>query len=332
MNNAKLRKIKKIPAPYAGMNHDLKYFRSIPGILLIFHGILSIFVHILWSGTDNPFFAQLKSGAQGYVLSVLLMQGLCVLLPSVVIIFAMKIPVDTVLGKPSFFAGNLIMAATAGVPAAVVFIGLNNGFIYLMSRADISLPKGNFTSDIAFTGSYGLILSILLAVLLPGIIEELMFRGVIFGSMHKQGGGFSAIFFSALAFSLFHADPVFVLAPFLAGLLLGFLRYKSDSIYPPIAAHISMNLTILLARPYLPKLSTEYFASVYSNTELYASLLAAALASTALVPMLIVFSSSVSKQKPKRDFSSIFPFDYKYIIGILILISTLLFVYFSSIV
>jgi len=309
-----------------------KYFKSIPGIMLVFHGVCSIFIHILWTGIDSPYLTEMKKGVSGYVSSALLMQGFCILIPVIIVILFMKIPSEMVTGKSGLYAGNFFMAATVGVPAAVVFIGLNNGFVYLMSLANISLPRGSFVTDVSISGKYGFILSILVAVLLPGIIEEIMFRGVIQGAMHMQGGKLSAVFFSAVAFSLFHADPLFILAPFLAGLLLGFMRYKSNSIYPPIITHITMNLTILLVAPLLPRLSSEYFSSMYTNTELYASLLAAALASTALVPMLIVFSASGWRKSSTGKANVLFPFDYKYILGLVILISTLLFVYFTSIV
>jgi len=331
MNSINMRKIKKIPAPDLPQSSEKKYFKSIPGVMLILHGICSIFIHILWTGIDAPYFSELKRGVFGFVFSALLMQGLCILIPSILVILFMKIPSDTIIGNSNSYTGNFFMAATVGVPAAVVFIGLNNGFVYLMSLANISLPRGSFASDASISGKYGFVISILVAVLLPGIIEELMFRGVIQGAMHAQGAKFSAVFFSAIAFALFHADPLFVVAPFLAGLLLGFMRYKSNSIYPPIITHISMNLTILIAAPLLPRLSSEYFSTMYTNTELYASLLAAALASTALIPMLIVFSASGWKKSSTRNTNIFFPFDYKYLLGLIILLSTLLFVYFSSI-
>lgn len=332
MNEINIRKIKKIPAFSPASEKITKFYRAIPGIMLISHGICAILVQIFWTGDVNSIFTGLKQGIFGYLMSVILMQGFCILVPMIFIVLFIKIPIEAVMGKPAFYAGHLIMAATVGVPAAFVFTGLNNGFVYLMSIAKISLPQSNLLPQVTLPGKYGLILSVLLAVLLPGIIEELMFRGIIQGAMQEQGGKFSAIFFSAVAFSLFHADPLFIVAPFLAGLLLGFLRYKSNSVYPPIITHVSMNLTLLLSKPLLPKLTSEYFSTIHSNTELYASLLAGALAMTALLPMLIVYSASEWKIPAQKKSVVVFPFDYKFVIGLLILISTLLFVYFTSII
>lgn len=306
----------------------LSSYKKAPGTVLLLHSALVLILHVFWSVLSGSDFGFLTGGLRGYVFSAFLMQGICMLFPVVFVVYLLKLPSGIVVGTTENPGPKLFLSILAGIPAAVVFIGLNNGFIYLMSLAGFSLTPSLLPSRIAFDGSGTLIVAVLVSAFLPGISEELMFRGVIQGFMETAGNKFSGVFFTALAFSLFHSDPLFILAPFLAGLFLGFLRSKSGSIYCSVLAHISMNLTILFISPILPRIAFEYLTVEIPDASLYASLLAAAVASVALLPILIVFSSMCHEKKTKKPTSGIFPFDFKYVLALVILAANLLYVYY----
>jgi uncharacterized protein len=140
-----------------------------------------------------------------------------------------------------------------------------------------------------------------------------------------------SIVIPAAAFAVFHVNVLFVVAPLLAGLLLGYVRHKTGTVYASILTHISMNLTILLMNPLLPQLTSEYVSTMSSNAVLYASFLSALVASVALIPMLIAFSSVRTKRRLKLKTEAAFPVDHKFVIGFLILIASMLFFYFTNI-
>jgi len=328
--NDSLSEIRCGPSPRAGIVHVSRSFRGTAGTLLLLHSLLSVLLQIAWVSMPEGFAGISKAGLNGYVVSAILMQGICILLPALFVMFWFDMPVNTSVGISKSTPGGLLMSVTIGIPAAVVFIGLNNGFIYWISQMGIVLPSAPLPSWTAYQGPRAFILVVMVSVLLPGIIEELMFRGVIQGSMESEGGQFSAIFLQAFAFAVFHADPLFLLAPFLAGMLLGFVRQKTGSIYSSILTHASLNLTILVMRPILPRITSEYFTGAPSLQVLYSSLLAAAIAAVALIPMVLVFST-LSKTAPRASRKLVFfPVDWKFILACLVLISTLLFVYFTS--
>ncbi|MHB1484939.1 MAG: CPBP family intramembrane glutamic endopeptidase [Saccharofermentanales bacterium] len=304
--------------------------RGAAGLVLLLHAILSILFQIGWVSMPEGLFGISKSGMAGYVIAAIIMQGICILFPTLYVIFRFRIPPDTVLGISGSTPVRLFMAVIIGIPAAFVFTGLNNGFIYLLSRMDIILPSSKLPELTVYQGPVSFALILMVSVLLPGIIEELMFRGVIQGSMEREGGRISVIIFQAFAFSVFHADPLFILSPFLAGLLLGYLRQKTGSIFPGILAHISLNLTMMVMQPLLPRITSDYFTMTASLQTLYSSLLAACVAAVALIPMLLIFSSLPGKQKNSGSKRVIFPFEWKFILGCLVLISALLFSYFAD--
>lgn len=76
------------------------------------------------------------------------------------------------------------------------------------------------------------------------ILEEFVFRKVLFGNMSDFIPPFFSALFSSLLFSIAHNDGHFIIY-FVLGLILCFTYHKTHSIYAPIFAHLGMNVVIL---------------------------------------------------------------------------------------
>ena len=85
-----------------------------------------------------------------------------------------------------------------------------------------------------------------LAVCVAGpIAEELIFRGLLFHRLRTTRlGPVMSVVVLAAVWAAIHLDvsPSIVVLFFGAGLLLGAARWKSGSVYVPIAMHIAWNL------------------------------------------------------------------------------------------
>ena len=79
----------------------------------------------------------------------------------------------------------------------------------------------------------------------PGVFEELLFRGVLFGALRSIGGPIVAIFGSALLFGAVHGGLQHALIATLLGLQLGAIR-ETSGLSLAIVAH-AFNNTIVLA-------------------------------------------------------------------------------------
>jgi len=97
-----------------------------------------------------------------------------------------------------------------------------------------------FDSSIA-----SIILSFITVCLLAPVIEELVYRGVLFSLLKKlRFNDTLLIFVSTLLFTAVHshydtADLIFV---FVVGVLLGYARFKTKGLLLPIAIHFTANL------------------------------------------------------------------------------------------
>lgn len=97
---------------------------------------------------------------------------------------------------------------------------------------------------------YTLILNLILAGILAPIIEETLFRGMIFGSLQAYFGKWTAAVFSAVIFSALHFQAYGFFPRFVLGLILVYLYDKYKSLYPAVALHALNNIvaTLIAAR------------------------------------------------------------------------------------
>ena len=82
-------------------------------------------------------------------------------------------------------------------------------------------------------------------ILVAPLQEEVLFRGFVFkGFRHSWVGAVGAIVLPSLVWAALHVqyDLFDISAIFVGGLLMGYARLRTDSIYPPLMMHALMNL------------------------------------------------------------------------------------------
>lgn len=106
-----------------------------------------------------------------------------------------------------------------------------------------------------------LLFAVQLCVLTP-LVEEVVFRGIIFQSMRRFGDSF-ALVLSAILFALFHGNLSQAPNAFLMGLVIGYLVLYSGSLWVGIIIHAVNNLLNLAADLLLQTIPEPYQTLVW---------------------------------------------------------------------
>lgn len=91
------------------------------------------------------------------------------------------------------------------------------------------------------------ILPVLLAVaVLPAIMEEALFRGLILNNIESSAGSVRSVFIVGLCFSLYHGSVEQTIYQFICGCLFALLAVRSRSLTPTVIIHFINNALIVI--------------------------------------------------------------------------------------
>lgn len=110
-----------------------------------------------------------------------------------------------------------------------------------------NLIIGNLNSIFEFTNNYfkiniGFLTYIICTGLLGPILEELLFRGIVFNKLKRFNKQMKSILLTSFIFALFHANPIQMLYAFCLSFILIYVYEKYKNIKAPIIVHIASNI------------------------------------------------------------------------------------------
>ncbi|WP_338471506.1 type II CAAX endopeptidase family protein [Niallia sp. XMNu-256] len=89
-------------------------------------------------------------------------------------------------------------------------------------------------------------LVIIITSIIGPILEEIVFRKILFGSLYKKLNFFLAALISSLIFSLAHGEPEHLILYGAMGFTFAFLYVKTKQILVPIFTHVAMNTIVVI--------------------------------------------------------------------------------------
>lgn len=89
-------------------------------------------------------------------------------------------------------------------------------------------------------------LAVFAIVVIAPLAEEILFRGLLFGALEEKCGNWT-ILWTALAFALCHFDLFYFVPLTILGLLFGWARQKSGSVWLSVILHCLNNLVAIVA-------------------------------------------------------------------------------------
>ncbi len=108
--------------------------------------------------------------------------------------------------------------------------GWSDGF----AQTQEALYQGSIWSELAVSG------------VAAAFMEELLMRGLFYGRLREMMESRRAIFWSAMAFAMFHGNLVQGIYAYLMGCFLAYLMERFRTIWVPVLAHMSANISVIL--------------------------------------------------------------------------------------
>jgi len=120
---------------------------------------------------------------------------------------------------------------------------INILYVFFLYQHNLTPPDNDVYSKLLENPTmWTFVLNIILTVTLAPVVEETLFRGLVFSSLRSYLGKWTAAGISAAVFSGLHFQAYGFLPRFVLGLMLAHLYEKNRSIYPAIMLHALNNL------------------------------------------------------------------------------------------
>lgn len=188
---------------------------------------------------------------QEFYSGVILSEILIFALPPVVMLVFIRADLKNVLRLHKISFMNLFLIFWIMV-FAIPVVGILNYFNY---QAIQWIFGRVLLQDIPVAGNaMELVLNILVIGGSAGVCEEILFRGTILRG-YESLGRWRALLLSSLLFGLLHMDFQKLLGTFVLGTLIGFIVYRSNSLWGGMFAHFTNNSLAVLASFFSKKLS-----------------------------------------------------------------------------
>ncbi|RPF57041.1 CPBP family intramembrane glutamic endopeptidase [Aquisalibacillus elongatus] len=110
---------------------------------------------------------------------------------------------------------------------------------------------------------------IILPIIFAPLLEEIIFRKIIFGQLYKKINFFFAAVLSSVVFSILHLDFTFFLTYLAMGLVFAYLYVKTKRIIVPILVHMAMNAIVVTMNVLIDVEDLERQLEQYQNAAMF---------------------------------------------------------------
>jgi membrane protease YdiL (CAAX protease family) len=199
---------------------------------------------------------------------------------------------------PPAMAVVSVLAALAGVMATSSL-----GALWMLALEGMGARLVDQTLPVA-NGSGALILLVLTTCMLPGVFEELLFRGFILGAWERRGTKY-ALVASTMLFAGLHGSIAGLPTQILLGFAIGYLVINTDSLYAGMIYHTVHNAALVLILQIQPQAATA--GTMYESVGGAAGVLLLALQAAVygVVFWAILMISGWHREKQGRTFEQI---------------------------
>lgn len=295
--NRKLEKA-KFEAALSTTQKEKIQKRKAAGSLILIATIIAIVINIVWAKIPVESLNLSRYTLNGVFFKDLLNYLLAMLIPSAIVFKRFSLKQEEIFGKTKQNSIAFILTALMGIPLALAITGLHNLTIFLLDKVGVSVTFKNHFAINESPSFLGFTLMLLVLVLIPAIVEEFMFRGVLQTSLKNQERLHLSMLLTATASSLFFKNIMFVIVYLGIALVLSYVKEASDSLFISTVLHISILTSLLVMQYFLPLFTSAIdLKSIDGRSKFYISLILAVVAIVLLIP---IFKASFSAYADSR--------------------------------
>ncbi len=203
--------------------------------------ILFMFIGQLWQVNA------IQEGSTAFIRAMIKSQVLLIALPAVIILRMNKHKI-----KKVFPVSQINIKSLIGIVLIIPALSLLMiEFQKILQIFGMKVPAELGFLD-EFFNENNIITGILILAVLPGICEEILFRGFIFsGFVNNVRGskitkGWKAILLSSMLFAIMHVSPIRIPITFIGGVVLAFMFWRTRNLLVSMIAHILYNSMSLI--------------------------------------------------------------------------------------
>jgi membrane protease YdiL (CAAX protease family) len=137
-----------------------------------------------------------------------------------------------------------------GIALIAVFVARFAAIFWtlLAEALHLQLPGGAVDITRVFgTSLTGIIVTVVVAVIVGPVVEEIVFRGVAFAQLERLQGTLSGVLGSSILFGLLHVNPLEFVPLVFAGVLFAWAFKSTRSLWTAVVAHSLFNLVAIVA-------------------------------------------------------------------------------------
>ncbi|ASK61224.1 CPBP family intramembrane metalloprotease [Virgibacillus phasianinus] len=148
--------------------------------------------------------------------------------------------------KPYMKAPSMRNAASPGAMVLWAIAGVFMAYIgqYIAAIIEVELlgiEQGSANTQMIMDITRAAPIFMIIPALVAPIVEEIIFRKIIFGTFYKKMNFFLAALLSALVFGIIHGEPEHILIYSSMGFVFAYVYVKTKRIIVPIIVHMTLN-------------------------------------------------------------------------------------------
>jgi hypothetical protein len=167
--------------------------------------------------------------------------------------FALALVIVLLIMRPDMKIGSARDASGAGHIILWSFLGLfmayfGQGIAALIEMEIFGIDPGSENTQMIMDIARLTPLFMVVPAIIAPVLEEIIFRKIIFGEFYKRMNFFFAALLSSFIFGIIHGEPQHLLIYATMGFVFAFLYVKTKRIIVPIIVHAAMNSLVVFVQ------------------------------------------------------------------------------------